>query len=255
PGFEVIKQHYLQYRIERSMNPSKGFPIEHSYINLAMVDTKEQEKKENKLHDVNQSEAIIDTFEEIYGTKTIIKIKDIFDACKDQRKQVLVLGRAGIGKTTFCRYVAYEWATRKIWPQYELVVLIPLRHVTEIRYPKGKEYSLIDLVRKEYFLCDELSTADTRLFEELCKDGQVLWLLDGYDEFVQNIPDYLQDLIDQVRTQHHILTSRQYLITLPYNVQLEIIGFTDDNITKYVEQFFDQLKDEISNAPHLHASE
>ncbi|CAF4885728.1 unnamed protein product, partial [Rotaria socialis] len=215
-----------------------------------MVHTKEQTVKENKLRNVNQSNAIIDTFEEIYNTKIAIEIKDIFKECKDKTKKVLVLGRAGVGKTTFCRYVAHEWATCKIWSQYKLVVLIPLRRVTESRYPEGTQYSLIDLVKKEYFPCDELSTEGTRLFEELHKDGKVLWLLDGYDEFVQNMPAHLQDLFNQVRTQDHILTSSPYFVTLPYTAQIEIIGFTNDNISKYVKQFLNQIGSEAHNSSY-----
>ncbi|CAF4975305.1 unnamed protein product, partial [Rotaria sp. Silwood1] len=48
--------------------------------------------------------------------------------------QNTVFGRAGIGKSTFCRYAAYQWATGAIWPEYELVVLIPLRSLTEQGY-------------------------------------------------------------------------------------------------------------------------
>ena len=74
--------------------------------------------------------------------------------------------------------------------------------------------------------------------------------MDGNDEIVQNISPHLQYLLEQLlKTPHHILTSRPYLNTLQYNVQLEITGFTDDNIKEYVKQFFDQIKDQIDNAP------
>jgi hypothetical protein len=233
------------------MNPSKSFPIEQSYINLAIVEIKEQQEKEKKLLNVNHNNEIIGTFEEIYGVKTKIEIKNIFEKCKDQTKNILVLGRAGIGKTTFCRYVAYQWATGAIWPQYQLVILIRLRNLTESHYPllaPGTRYSLIDLVKTEYFY-HGLSEEYERLLKEELNKNQVLWLLDGYDEIVQGIPPHLQYLLKELlNTPHHILTSRPYLNTLKYNVQLEIIGFTDDNITNYVKQFFDQIKDEIDNA-------
>jgi hypothetical protein len=250
--FEHIKQEYQRNsRIERVMNPSKSFPIQQSYINLAIVETKEQKQKEKKLMDAKHTNEIIGTYEEIYGTKTNIEIKNIFDQCKDQTKNLLVLGRAGIGKSTFCRYVAYQWATGAIWKQYLLVVLIRLRSLTENRYPPlapGTTYSLVDLVKREYFQ-HSLSEKDNKILEEQLNSSQVLWLLDGYDEIVQNVPPHLQYLVEQLlKTPHHILTSRPYLNTLSYRVQLEIIGFTDDNIESYVKEFFDQIKDEISDA-------
>ena len=51
---------------------------------------------------------MMDAFQEIYGTKRPIDIKDIFEYCENQLRQVLVFGRAGIGKTTFCQYVTHE---------------------------------------------------------------------------------------------------------------------------------------------------
>ncbi|CAF0766295.1 unnamed protein product [Adineta steineri] len=114
--FELIKYNYIcNSRIERFINPSISYPIGQSYINLAIVETKEQHEKEKKLHDAANRDAIMDTFEQIYGTKTSIDIKDIFKTCKDQNRKILVFGRAGIGKSTFCRYVAYQWATVWCW--------------------------------------------------------------------------------------------------------------------------------------------
>ena len=233
------------------MNPSKSFPIEQSYINLAIVETKEQLVKEKKLLDTKLSNKIIGTYEEIYDLKTKIEIKDIFERCFEQTKNILVIRRAGIGKTIFCRYSAYQWATGAIWQQYQLVIFIRLRNLTEIRYPplaSGTRYSLVDLVKTEY-CCRNLPEKDETIFKDQFDKSEVLWLLDGYDEVVQNVPAHLEYLFEQLlRTPHHILTSRPYLNTLSYDVQLEIIGFTGNNIKEYVEQFFDQVKDEINDA-------
>ncbi|CAF2202436.1 unnamed protein product [Rotaria magnacalcarata] len=266
--FEEIRQKYIrENRIKRMVNEEKSFPIEQSYINLAIVDAKDQQEKEKKLKEQDQKMKerekqkdfnlekqhgeIIGTYEEIYGHKTSIDVENIFQQCKDQIKKVLVLGRAGIGKSTFCQYVTYRWAKGELWSEYKLVILIRLRRLTDNRYPprkEGKEYSLIDLVKKEYSPCEDLSAEQTQHFKELCKNRQVLWILDGYDEFAQNIPEQLKDVFDHVReTQHHILTSRPYAIKSSYDVKLEITGFTNDNIVKYVEQFFVQITKEINN--------
>jgi HEAT repeat protein len=233
------------------MNPAKSFPIEQSYINLAIVTAKEQHEKEKQLCDAQHDNVIMGTFEEIYGMKTTIDIKDIFKTCKNQEKQVLVFGRAGIGKSAFCRYIAYQWATGSYWSQYELLVLIPLRRLTNNRYPvlpPGQTYSLIDLIKKEIFSYD-LSEKDERLLKQQFDAKKTLWILDGYDEIVQNVPLHLECLFEQLlKTPHHILTSRPYLNTLLYDVQIEITGFADKNIEEYVLQFFNQMKDELDNA-------
>ena len=252
---EAMKLKYVRKsQIKRIVNEEKSFPIERSYINLALVETKEQLEKEKKLAQPSRetkqlNDGVLGTFEEIYGAKTSVDVMDIFKKCKDSTRRVLVLGRAGIGKSTFCQYITYRWAKREIWPEYELVVLIQLRSLTNSRYPPGKRYFPIDLVEKEYFPCDDLSNEEKQCFKEKCDKDQVLWILDGYDEFVQNTPEQLGDVFAHIcETQHHILTSRPYAITSPYDVKMEIIGFTDDNITNYIEQFFDQIKDDLTDA-------
>ena len=247
--FELIRYEYERNsRIERLMNPAKYFTIDQNYINLSIVQSKEQHGKEEQLRDTQYTNTIMGAYEEIYGSKTSIKVEDMFKACENEEKQVLVFGRAGIGKSTFCRYVAYQWATGSYWSQYQLLALIRLRRLTSDRYPKEKSHSLLDLVIKEVFHND-LSEKDKQLLETHFDPKQTLWILDGYDEIVQNIPSHLEDLLKQLlKTPHHILTSRPYLNTLSYKVQMEITGFTDNNIKNYVQQFFDQMKDELDDA-------
>ncbi|CAF1409587.1 unnamed protein product, partial [Didymodactylos carnosus] len=249
---EQIRQGYQRNnRLQRIMNPSISFPIEQSYVNLAIVKAKDQHEKEKQLRGEKHGDAIIGTFEEIYGMKTAIDIKNIFETCKNQEKQVLVLGRAGIGKSTFCRYVAYQWAKGSFWSQYELLVLIPLRHLTTNRYPllpPGQYYSLVDLVKKEVFQYD-LSEKEEKLLRKQFDEKKTLWILDGHDEIVQNVPSHLKYLFEQrlLKTPHHILTSRSYLNTLSYDVQMEITGFTDKNIEEYVQQFFNQMENTLED--------
>ena len=231
------------------MDPTISYPIEQSYINLSIVETKEQREKEKKLGDAQNATAIMGSFEEIYGTKSSIDVKDIFKKCKNAEKQVLVFGRAGIGKSTFCRYIAYQWALGTYWLQYELLALIPLRRLTMHRYPPDKSYSLIDLIKKELFPLD-LTQHEEELLKKHFDPKKTLWILDGYDEIVQNVPPHLQCLFEQLlKTPHHIITSRPYLNTLSYDVQMEITGFIDENIENYVKNFFHQMNNELDDAP------
>ena len=254
----MIRKEYMENdSIPRLVNSEEKFPIEQSYVNLAMIETKEQQEKEKKLEQAERekkqghiNENILGTFEQIYDTKTSINVEDIFEACKDKKKkQVLVLGRAGIGKSTFCQYVTYRWAKGEIWQEYQLVVLLRLRSLTENRYPLHYDYSLFDLVKKEYFPCEDLSEEDKRHFQDQCKKGHVLWILDGYDEFAQSIPEQLRDVFKNLlEKQHHILTSRPYAVAFAYHVKMEITGFTDQNIVKYVTQFFHEIRDDSKHA-------
>ncbi|CAF1459523.1 unnamed protein product [Adineta steineri] len=253
--FELIKYEYKRNsRIERFMNPAKSFQIDKSYVNLSIVETKDQQEKEKKLRDSQHNDAIMEAFENIHGTKSPVDIKDIFKTCKNQTRNVLVFGRAGIGKSTFCQYIAYQWATGMIWQEYELVALIPLRSLTTDRYPilpAGTTYSLIDVLKKECFSFDQyLSEKDEKQLQEQFHKSRILWLFDGYDEIVQNVPAHLKSLFNDqlLKTPDHIITSRPYMNTLSHSVQLEITGFTDDNISMYVKQFFEDIGNEAQNS-------
>ncbi len=100
---------------------------------------------------------------------------------------------------------------------------------------------MIDIVINEHFSNPALSNRERE---------KVLWLLDGYDEIPESLPQNLVNLRNELLDKaHHILTSRPYGNNLPDHVKMEITGFTDENITKYVDQFFDQIKDEFDDAP------
>ena len=127
-----------------------------------------------------------------------------------------------------------------------------MRLLTKELYPpsSSRSYSLIDVVEKEYFshgLCEKAKEILTNQLNR-CK---VLWVLDGYDEIVQNVPPHLEGLFEQMlKTPHHIITSRPYSNTLSNRVQMEITGFTDENISQYITQFFNQIEEELDDASY-----
>jgi len=246
--FDQIRQEYLQNnRLYRLMNPARSFPIDQSYINLVIVNTKDQLEKEKQMDKIQHGDAIMGTYEDIYCVKITVDVKDILKSGKNEKKQVLVFGRAGIGKSTFCRYVTYQWARGSFLSEYELVALIPLRRLATNRYPPNKEHTLVDLVIKEVFSF-ELSNKEEQIFQEQFDAKKTLWILDGYDEIIGNIPPHLECLFGKLlNTPHHILTSRPYLNTLSYAVQMEITGFTDKNITEYIHQFFELIEEKSEN--------
>ena len=256
---DVIKKKYLKNdKIKSILNEEDAFPIEQSYINLAMVHTKDKAAKygtkiksdlENeqdydwKHHDCET----LGAYEEIYGDKKPIDINRIFWPYQSNIEKVLILGRPKIGKSTFCQYATYQWAKGKMWYDFELVVLIDMLKLT--RYPLPEHYSLIDLVEKEYAPFNNLSTKEKQSFLQKCNKGKVLWIFDEYDEFAANVPQQLkQCLNDILKKQHYVIISSSYDIIISYDVKLEITGFIHADIPKYVEHFFRQIDGKSANA-------
>ena len=185
------------------------------------------------------------------GTKTQIDVKDIFKSCKNQIRKVLVSGVAGVGKSTFCQYLAYQWATGALWTEYGLVVLIPLQSLTEEDYRHDMSCFLVDILKKQYFFSQYLPVKDERYLKEHMLTTPILWLLDGYDEIAQNKSEQIKRIIEQLlHTSNHILTSRPYMNTLPYDNRIEIEGFADENISTYIKQFFGQTGSATLSSPH-----
>lgn len=70
--------------------------------------------------------------------------------------KVLILGAAGIGKSTLSEYFTYLWASPEIsqdkkkgFGQFSWVFRIPLRNLTRERYPVGTNPTPIDVLIKE----------------------------------------------------------------------------------------------------------
>ena len=201
---------------------------------------------------------ILSSYEDIHAEKEPIAIKDLFKPqAGKQVKRIMVWGRAGIGKSTLCQFVTNQWAKGKLWKdKFDLLIWLPLRDLNELNYPymKEKEYSLKDVIKKEYasiYLSSGEIPADN-----ICKyirenSGRILFLLDGYDETAQ-IPAHLQPLLESLTgiSENMILTSRPTNISgVNFDIKVEDIGFTDQEIPNYVNQFFANLETPEKTAP------
>ena len=102
-------------------------------------------------------------------------------------KRILVQGMAGIGKSTFVKKLAVDWATlnaeegsdrwKDALKKFELVVIVNLREVSHCR-------SLRDALRNSYiFPLDDAKQVDDLLDYIAKNQEKVLLVFDGYDEY------------------------------------------------------------------------
>ena len=203
----------------------------------------------------------INSFEDIYGSKKPIELSKIFEKQDEEdivSNRVFVRGRAGVGKTTLCQFIANECSQGRLWKdKHDGVFWIPLRNLTKKYYrdkqEKGEKITLAEVVYQECFQNSVTVTLeDVKRF--LASLPRKLWLCDGYDEIAAldkedtPIGTLLKTLLS---SEHVILTSRPYAI--PENLrgykQLENIGFLNEDIEDYVQKFFtaigrpDRVKD------------
>jgi len=204
-------------------------PIDDIFVNLAIIKEKKEEKRNDKT--INR-EALLSSYEEIHKPKEPIEIKELVN----KSNKSLIYGKAGIGKTTLCKYISYRWAKRELYNEFEYLIYIPLR--------EWKKDGIKGAIRDYYYSLDEKSiTID---FDT----NKTLFLFDGYDELDGDKKKILRDEIEHYDLSHYIITTR------PYGYQkndfrvdeyFETIGFTDEDVEKYIDTFFKENEDKAKS--------
>ena len=101
--------------------------IDNHYTTLAIITDKERKEKEKELRKPDLRPT---TYETIFQPKESIQLEDVFDRKElkeASQKRVLIQGSAGIGKSTLCQRIAYQWAQGKLWTEFKAIFWIKLR--------------------------------------------------------------------------------------------------------------------------------
>ena len=169
---------------------------------------------------------------------------DVFGMLKENKDfMTIVEGSPGIGKTTFCLKLAYDWANQSSssasFPEFELVLLLKCRDIdgdvteaiTEQLFPK--DMSKDD--REELF----------RFLKDIENQDRVLIILDGLDELAEKSKQYVDDLLHRkrwaccyvlatTRQEKGIEVGKQFV----FNLFLQIEGFTREDSFEYIRRHF-----------------
>ena len=155
------------------------------------------------------------------------ELEDYTDMFKGKPTRMLVYGRPGIGKSTFCKKAAYDWskALKEILMNFTILLLIKLRDVCDLE-------DIRDVLRASKLLASDGPISVDSLYDYIIKNqDKVLLILDGYDEYSfakKHSPILAIWKGEQLRDCHVIVTTRQLEcdeLRGPSHVQLEIQGF------------------------------
>ena len=183
------------------------------------------------------------------------------EECKQPRK-VLIEGNPGIGKTTYCNKVAYDWAINikkegGCFLEFEMVLLLKCRDV-EI---ESDLWGAID----DQLLPGEIQRKEREKFFEYIRQNQskVLLILDGLDELP---PDKLPEFTDIIQGKMlplcHLVVTARHEAGIPVrkvcDTLLEIEGFTYQDSEEFILKYFagkedlaEKLLDKIRNEKRL----
>ena len=181
-------------------------------------------------------------------TDDITKMTAIFKAhaeCQRPRT-ILIEGDPGMGKTTYCQKLAYDWASKQkeLDPSFPNIDVLLLLKCHEIR---SNIWEAID----DQILPAEIDDQAKECFFKFVRENQskVLLVLDGLDEMDSTEMKRIYDLVEgkELSGCHVILTSRhevgrklrRYCDTL-----WEIVGFTEEDANSFIRTYFKNIKRE-----------
>ena len=200
------------------------------------------------------SSASYDQSEAIAGEKKPVELKDMFEPIDEAHtgaNKLLLLGAAGIGKSTLMHYISYKWGCGDLWDeQYSYVFRLRLKNLLNDNWTKNPKYDL-----DEYALACFIHSCLPRDMRKEFKVEDInahigagaLFLLDGYDEVAGLVTGdgVARDVFDEVMEQKHIvMTSRPNAVgDAPHRLfgvgedelrLLENIGLDQEGIEQYI---------------------
>ena len=187
-------------------------------------------------------------------TKELTSMSSIFTPHEDCHRPMVVLieGEPGIGKTTYCQKLAYDWATRhgrewhESFPRVEVLLLLRCRDIKSNCIWKAIEDQILPEIEPE--------VRDT--FIQFLKENpsKVLLVLDGLDEADPEELNLVRKLIQGKLLPgcFVVLTSRHEAGSniIPHtDTLLEIVGFTTTDADCFIRRYFQK-----SDNQHLAAT-
>ena len=186
------------------------------------------------------------------------ELKDYADIFKGDKhhpnpRRLLVYGRPGVGKSTFCQKTAFDWAKQRkgVLMKFDVVLLIKLRDVCHLK-------DIRDVLRASKLLAGDEVVSIDRVYEYILHNQEkVLLILDGYDEyFCTGDQSPVREIWEGklLREIHVIITTRQEKaeeLISPSHVQFEINGFKSNEQVKVFASKF--LKEDVEEfVSYLH---
>ena len=164
--------------------------------------------------------------------------------CKCERKKprvVLIEGEPGMGKTTYCQKLAYDWSvgdipTESSFPKVDMLLRLMCRDMKTVNIEDAIEDQLLPRDVKE---------KDKETFFHFIRHYQsrILLVLDGLDELPKNLfKEFLPLIKGRVYPfTYLIITARHEVgirVRLHGDALFEIVGYTKEDADSYIKKYF-----------------
>lgn len=207
-------------------NPDNTMDMDEVYVQLSLL------RDERKLDGTSKTE--FEDYSEIFSSHGHHLIP----------KRILVYGKPGVGKSTFSKKLAVDWARgeKDILKQFTVLLLIKLRDVCNTP-------SVCSMLEQAELLSAENPLVFNQLYEYILQNQEkVLLILDGFDEYSAEKSSPIHhiwrgSLLRECMTIVTTRPSKEDELRKPSHVQFEISGFTNEQIKQFAKKFFSHRKD------------
>ena len=191
----------------------------------------------------------VEELERLMQSSDPIELSELFDKLHDRLapRSVLILGRAGVGKSTLMKQMAQLWARRELWKDtVEYLFLLTLRELQQ-----GRKWTLADLLLDGLPLTGAEKSLAIRLL--LDQSANILLVIEGLDEIPFHDNGFRERNYKQKTDLNTILASiaddammkgAKVIVTSRPNDNIpqcerktELYGFPKASISKYIHKF------------------
>ena len=162
-----------------------GVPISEIFAPVILMDTASgQEQEGGQSRDVRLSKYSITEDRRTRASQKLRSYKGIFTKENILKKKIFLLGKAGAGKSTFCKHLADVWSNDEVSPQFdEAEFLKKFRYLFSVscRFAEASE-SIFDMICNQlFFENDEMIKVAAHVLKNI--PDECLVVVDGIDEW------------------------------------------------------------------------
>ena len=174
-------------------------------------------------------------------TDSVVNMLEIFkphEECSQPRK-VLIEGQPGMGKTSYCNKVAYDWAknckAENSFPDVQVLLLLKCRDINS---------DLWEAIDDQLLLRDMKEEQKEKFFKFVQKyQSKVLLVLDGLDEMPSHyLPLYEEIIQERMLPKCYLVVTARHEAGIKVreccDTLLEIEGFTKDAAKGFIQKYF-----------------